>query len=255
MNLTLIADSIGGLFKKTRKVVLINEIDNSIIGRYKLDKESLPEQFNKPTVLRINGASWRVMKSSGERSHVILHVQPEDTSGRNSTMAPSLAGEFPETVNPTYDTTGWSSVYRHEWRQLELLPSSLLPGITTEIGQIDEILTAYSEQNALLGYGTQHIRRGIPPFPVSIPLDDFIHFTGAKDVAHIILKGDGVVVNGFLLSSGNHTYYGIIQNNIIQILSLLKLDAIDEELDSVMVNFNLILADWCNAKIIMSGAD
>lgn len=71
----------------------------------------------------------------------------------------------------------------------------------------------------------------------------------AQPVSECIIVNDNTIVrNGFSVRSDNHTYYGIVENDMIRNLCLNEFDYADEELMNVLSIFNLTLIDWCNAS-------
>ena len=250
-----------GLFPQKTRVTLIHATSGKLIGIHKIKPEQLPTTFNKPINIKLQGETWRVMQAEPVNAKdftlgnkLTLHVQEP------LTLDPNILGYNFATICediPPMDTGPLFNdfvldISKDGWLQLQFLAASLLPAVQEELLQIEKILFPGQGINTLSGYKNMHIRKKISSYPLNISNAEFCELSGIKQKGGVRYNSADFVQNGFVYRSDNYTYYGIIEGDRIAELCLLSFESADEELLQTMSFFNLILADWCNARVIMT---
>lgn len=230
-------------------VTLIDELSGKIVGAYKAEKGSLPEVFNRPMVMEVEGVRWRVVKAERVKGKQLsLHVQEEGYfRARNKrSMVPTMAVPRPTITGQCLVHDSMLEVGLEEWRQIEFLPAAMQEVVEEEVRLIDAMVA----NGDLLGYETVHVREDIPALSLSIPFNDFYQLVEGKKKGIIQLKGEGIVEDGFFIRSEGYVYYGVLEDKCIKQLCLQNFDCADEELTNVITEHNLMLVDWCKGSII-----
>lgn len=259
MNILLMVDSVSTLFPKKVNVTLVHAESKEVINEHALNEFPSPEHFNKPTILDIGDTRWRVVKAETLRSgnyfrsaKVQLHVVPPDNViDKNKFLVPTLASldQIPITnLAPLYSDFPLR-ISHDEWLQFELLPLANIDQIQETTAIIESIINSPEGNNNLLGYSSCHTRDLTSNSQLEIPFDDFCSFANITAKGNILLPSDDVVKNGVSLNSGDHIYYGILNNGIINKLAIKDFDCLDEELSNVLSKYSLTFVDWCNASI------
>ncbi|PWV53652.1 hypothetical protein C7475_102402 [Chitinophaga sp. S165] len=253
-------DSVSTLFPKKVNITLIHAESREVIANHALNDFPLPEQFNKPTILDIGGSRWRVLKVEALRpgnyfraAKIQLHVLPPDSIVRSDKyLVPTLVP--PELTPTTKAAPLFNNFTLHithdEWLQFEFLPLSALEQIQETTAVIESIINSTDDNNNLLGYSTSHTRDLTSIAKLEIPFDDFCTFTNIIARGNILLPNDTYIENGIALESGDHVYYGILNNGVITTLAIKEFDCLDEELSNVLSRYDLTFVDWCNASIL-----
>jgi hypothetical protein len=226
MNYLTIANSFKDLFPPKVTVTFINAVDEQIITISKLDKTDLPDSFDKPITMTVLGESWRVVNVLPGRKKLTIYVADaaHESAFTTNYIVPTRAYPLPTTGNDI-----------NLWRQLEFLPSSLLPIITEEFTMIEAVI----DGGRLSGYEScyERVKLGMPSY--SLPVSEFVQ--GVMSVS---------TANSFSLKSEHNSYYGIIQDGNIPLLCLEHLDGLNDELMDVLQRYDMILVDWCNLEAI-----
>lgn len=231
-------------------VTLIDELSGKIVGAYKADKESLPEVFNRPMVMEVEGVCWRVVKAEPIRSKKLnLYVQEEGYFAKHNkrSMVPTMAVPRPKAAELRTADDFTLEIGLEEWRQIEFLPVAMQEMVQEEVKLIEVNM---SDEN-LLGYDSVHMRENIQERALGIPLHEFYHLVRGREQGYIQLEREGVIEDGFFVRSKGHVYYGIEQGKYIRQLCLWRFDATDDELTELILIFDLMLIDWCGRQIII----
>jgi hypothetical protein len=249
MNILKIADGVTGLFPRKIMVTVVDEVSGLIVGSYKADKESLPEVFDRPMTIELNGVVWRVVKaeySSGKKLGLWVQEEAYFRSHNKRWMVPtlapkpklggvSMAGDFVMEI-------GWE-----EWRQVEFLPAGMQEVVEEEMRVIEKA----AGNGGLLGYEIVHVRDNIGNPLLEIPFHEFYQLVEGREKGSIELeKMDEILLDGFFIRSNEYLYYGIVENKQIRQLCLEKFDSMDDEATNVITMYNLIMVGWCSRKII-----
>lgn len=247
MKILAVYEGITGLFPKKILVTLIHALNGNTISTHKMSVEHLPDIFNRPTILDLGEQSWRITKAipfqlEGTKK-LTLHVI-EPTTPFDKFMVPTISVPLP--VFTENANGGFAIVMAPEdWRQLELLPVAQLELIQEEMIVIEERLSAMEEDAGLLGYDTIHERIRIEDVYLNIPFDEFFQFVNGQQKGSVHLVPDS-----FVICSENYHYYGIVKDGIILSLCLQQFESAEDEFAGVVEKYELLLADWCSAKII-----
>jgi hypothetical protein len=223
MNILSIADNFTGLFPSKITVTFINVINDVVVKICKLDKNDLPESFDKPTTMMISGETWRVIRvlpvNSRKKLTIYVVNPPNETEFSINNIVPTRA----------------NSSFNISWRQLEFLPGAMLKLVTEEFIIIDEILKG----GGLLGYPScyERVKIGMPSYRLPVnSINGYIEY----------------IDNTFTLKSAYNNYYGIIEDDHITLLCLESFDCVNEELMELFLQHDIILVDWCNTQVIIN---
>lgn len=267
MNYLQLYEALTGLLPKRIKITLINDATDQEIGVYKIDAATLPDSFNKPLIIELDGERWRVMQAEPKaavdflfRRKLTLKVQQENLL-RNLMpfQVPTIAADLPP-VTASRKAPDLSHIPAapaslsdmhafiledDDWRQVELAPADYLSIVTGELHVVQQLLTDMPD--ALKGYKRQYTRSARLERTLELPWTTFLAQLENPVMNSLYVKQHGWVENGFAIVSAHHTYYGIIENELIRVLCLSAMDAMDDELMSLMESFKLLLVDWRGA--------
>ncbi|WEK35469.1 MAG: hypothetical protein P0Y53_23505 [Candidatus Pseudobacter hemicellulosilyticus] len=260
MNWLKLADGVTGLFPKKVQVVLTYGNSGQEIGKYKLPEEFLPEKYDKPTVIEIQNQAWRITKATLVRdktylrSRKLLFEVEEMTSYEQGSrhLAPTTAFPSPLLGPKSLFSGPDLGMPAENWRQIEFLPTSLLPVIQEEIAIIEASLQPGVHADPLLGYDSLHIRERIGHSNLELPLTDLQQMIGGSETGSVQITAHEYVQQSFFFSTLNYRYYGIVLDGIIKDLSIEAFDSPDDEFMTVLESFGLMLVDWCNARMILN---
>lgn len=247
MNILKIADGVTGLFPKKIMVTVVDEVSGVVIGSYKAGKESLPEVFDRPMVIELNGVVWRVVKAewlSGKRLDLQVQEEGYFRSHNKRWMVPTVAPK-PQlggvrVANDFVMEIGWE-----EWRQVEFLPAAMQEAVEEEMRVIEEV----AGKGGLLGYEMAHMRESMKEYSFNVPFYEFYELVQGKEKGSLRLKGEGTMESGFFVRTDEYVYYGKAENGTIKQLGLMWFEAIDDEVTRVIEEWDLMLVDWWNSKI------
>lgn len=257
MNILKVADGITGLFPRKIAVAFVHAVTGEMVAARKVSPESLPEAFNRPTVMEIEGQLWRVVKAdpvhiSNLRRHreLVLHVQEASHFRASRSLVPTRAALLPAVVAlpAAHDST--LSITPDEWRQLEFLPTHLQPVVEEEMRLIEAVILSTPDEDALLGYDAVHIREKTGTTPLRIPFDDLYLLVNGKEKGAVRLDDNAVIADSFFIRSENYMYYGVCEGEDIVQLCLQEFDSADDEFSRVVMEWDLLLADWCGGRVM-----
>jgi hypothetical protein len=258
MNYAKVLDAALTMFPRKVKVTCIDGVTEQPIGKYKVLLHQLPNVFNKPVTLTIEGNEWRVIKAHPHHSdefsifrkltlHVLNREQLQQASlGHNM---PTRHANIPSTTSTPFYEQFTIDMLPADWLQMEFLPVAELPLIQEEVALIDPIILAENGSNPLLGYETQHVRQQTAHLGVDIPFDAFCAAIQVNKKGNVRFAGSDYVENGFALQSDNYEYYGTVVNNRITHLSLTAFDSVDDEFFKLVSSWNLVLVKWVECSI------
>ena len=262
MNILRVAESTSTLFSKKTNITLIDAETGNIISKHNLDSRSLPESFNKPTIINIEDDKWQILKVEILRKgsylsapKLLFHV----TSPDNFKMGDNFLVPTQQPLTE-HETTEHNTLFRdytlarsfEQWLQLEFLPIGNTDLIQEANTTIEAILNTPDENNHLLGYSTNYIRNITYKYQLEIAFDDFCAFINPIQRGNISLRANSFIQNGFSLQSANYDYYGIVEDGIIRKLAIQTFNYVDDELTDLLAKYELLFIDWCNASIIAS---
>lgn len=255
MNYAKAIGAVMQLFPKKINVMVIDEITGASIGKYKIPLEHLPTAFDKPTILEVEGHTWRVVKADPVKADdfsifkklTINVLQKEHWQDERLLFnVPTRHSYHPLMTREPLFHEFTLDVGEDDWRQLEFLPLSALASIQEEMGRIE-----LSVPDALWGYKNMHVREQTSNFPLNIPLTAFCDTIQAQKMGAVRLYSDAFVQNGIAIESGNYTYYGTIAEDHIVSLCLPSFDGIDDEFMQMVTTYELVLVDWCGGRVVM----
>lgn len=255
-------EAITGLFPKMIKVTLLDAATSNLLGTHKIPADKLPAAFNKPITLEINNTIWRILKADPVSAdeylfmkRVTLNVQNADYVDELSLYfsLPTVCGDLPETGMKYLHNDFTLELSHLDWRQIEFRPLHQAFVIEPEIAQINQILDG--QPNPLLGYQQQYTREASSLFLLAIPFREFCGQMKNAQLGNIFLNKNGFVINGFALRSDSNTYYGIIENDLIQILCITEFNYVDDEFMQIIDKYELLMVDWCNTNVLSRASD
>lgn len=259
MNYIKIVEGVTGLFPKKAKVKLVFASNNQLIGNYNVWEEKLPVVFDKPVLLEIDGAVWRIVSVAEKRQSSywlsrkmeIFVEKPENYQPVNRYLIPTIPYNNLETKEGSSLTGNALQLPMEGYRQMEFLPQNLLENIQEEMNSIEKIIHPEITYNALSGYLECYHRSSVFDRALAIPYKDLLSTLPIEREGIIIIDDRKKVINGFSIITTWHKFYGIVIDGIVRELSVEGFECLDDEFISLISSFNLVLADWCNAKLIM----
>jgi hypothetical protein len=255
MNYAKVIGSALQLFPKKIKVTLIDVATGKNLGKHIIPAARLPAAFNRPTILEIDNINWRVLKADPVLADDFLYTKKLILQVRNASSNDSEELKFSlPTVCKELPATGTDSLFHaftleldeSDWRQVEFLPLSQSEEIEQAIKTIETILTG--QPNPLLGYEQQYSRNEAEQAGLSIPWSEFCDLVSNPVLGNIALKNNGFVEDGFAIRSESYTYYGVVREGLIQMLSIIQFDSADDEFMQVIGKYQLTMVDWCGAR-------
>jgi hypothetical protein len=247
-------------FKKTIKVIFIDDATGDTIGISEMRQEQLPEAFDKPTTMQIADKEWQVIKADpiyardfSTSKKLTLHLRNiENINPQDIRFSiPTISNELPAIVNTTLFHDFTLDLHEDDWRQIEFFPIKLLPVIQKEMAAVEALLFPEGESTTFSGFDTVHVRK-INRQDLSIDFSDFCKLVNIrqKGALTVTFAGhSGFVQDGFALRSDNYTYYGTVKNEIINELCLQQFDQADDEFFSTAARYGLVLTVWCRGQI------
>lgn len=252
------AKALGGLmqlFPKKINVTVIDEITGTSLGKYKIPLEQLPTAFDKPTIMEVEGHTWRVVKADPVTADdfsifkkLTVHVLQKEhwQDERLLFNIPTRHAYHPLMTHEPLFNEFTLDVGEDDWRQLEFLPVSALPAIQEEMERIE-----LKVPNALWGYKNMHVREQTADLSLNIPLAVFCDTVQAQKMGAVRLYSDAFVQHGIAIESGNYTYYGTVAEDCIVSLCLPSFDGIDDEFMQMVTTYKLVLVDWRGGRVVM----
>lgn len=254
MKILTAVDSIFTLFPQKVNISLVHAISGNPIT-YDIKEIALPESFDRPTIITISNAKWRVMKadikdstSYFSRKKIILHiVELEDPLSKIKHSVPSQASYPPLTSTPGIDMLTCNP---DNWLQLSFYSIQSLPLLQEMAEKVLTIIEA-GAANALNGYDNILVREELGENNLGIDFNDFRGFLNNPSQGNIQWENSSYVENGFSLSTESYLYYGTIDEaNKIKQLAIQQLEYVSDELTDILAKYELALVDWCNGSII-----
>lgn len=248
-------------FPKKIRVSFIHATTRNLIGIYEISPSKLPISFIKPTNIELEGAYWRVMQANPIHAteftlnnKLTLYVQ--ETSAIDPTYIgsdiPTISNEIPALTSDSLYEGPPLKISRQQWRQIEFFHTTAIPALQEEMAEIASVLFPEKDVNTLLGYKNIYTRKYIDQIILNVSLDEVYQRINVSEIRSLYLsENNQYIENGIKIQTANHTYYGIVNKNQITVLGLKEFDSIDDEIYSLMNHYDLVLADWCNGRIIM----
>lgn len=249
----------SSLFNRNKITVkLIEAVSNEQFAQVNLNTDQLPASFKIATTFSYEGEEWQIEKAEPEIAEEfiktkelslwlrkILKYDPRDI--RYS--IPTIENELHAFSNNSLHSDFTHTIQEDEWRQFEFLPATLLPLVQEEMTAIENILFPEDDpdfDSTENGFAEIHVRTRINRQQISISLEEFLTHVAVQQKGKLKIQGhDGFVLNGFSFQTEHYTYYGTIENGMIKELCLDFFDSMDDEINTVLSNFNLLLASWC----------
>jgi hypothetical protein len=247
--------------KSTIKVRLIEASDNDLIDEVNLPLSQLPQSFKSFTTMHINDQDWQVVKAEPEEyaefyrlGELTLWLRPivriDPSLIRYS--IPTISNELPGVSDSAPFNDFTLMLHEDDWRQIEFLPSILLPAIQEEMADVEAIIFPEDDPNfnSLNGFDKINVRSRIGKYHLSIPLEAFCERAGITQRGNIAFQGyTGFVKNGFALKGAHYTWYGITEKDLIMDLAIDFFDSKDDEIMQMLRHYDLLMVEWCKGSI------
>jgi hypothetical protein len=250
------------LFQKKIKVELVDAINSGSFGLVKLTAEQLPASFpaDKETIMHIEGEDWIVDRADplaaeefikkGELTLWLKKVLKFNPANIRYSV-PTINNELPPFSDNRLFLDFTLTLQEDDWRQLEFLPSTELITVQKEMEKIEPIIFPENDPDFEDGNGFSAIyTRTIKRNSLAIPWQEFIQLIKVEQQGSLAVNGhSGYVHNGFACKTENHTYYGTILNDTITELCVDDFDTMDDEVNSILLQYNLLFICWCRGEI------
>jgi hypothetical protein len=255
-------------------VIFIDGSDGKEVGRSTLPADRLPESFDADTTVDIAGTTWLV-------EHAVPESAAQWLASRTLTLTlrrtgsqtipprdilfslPTICDALP-TVASTQSGTDALKIHEDDWRQVEMIASSLGTMIQSElhaIGMVYEEHTRRADDGAIIGFDEIHSRsQPARPLPDPLSLGRVLSMLPppSHQYAGVAFEGSAeVAVGSFALAFGQVNLYGLADADAIEVLCLDHRAAPDTDpnglipgLQEVIEAFDLVIVDWCRCSII-----
>jgi hypothetical protein len=250
------------LFKKsTIRVQFIDANTQEKIGIADMKEEQLPLSFIKPTTMHLKNEEWQVVKAEPEDAFQFKetkqltlwlskfeHIDPN----KIRFSIPTISNETPQLTTGNIASDFEITLHEDDWRQIELLPLTLLPTIQEEMSAVEAILFPDDETETKNGFDKIHVRTKIGTSHLNISFDEFCNVINASQKGTVKIasvEGTGYVQNGFAIKSANYIYYGTLKNDFIKEMCLQSFESMDDEMSLVCSKYNLVMVVWCEGQI------
>lgn len=248
-----------GFFDKKVKVTFIDNANDETLGISKMLSDQLPDSFEKPTTLQFQDKEWHVIKADPVNKQefmitkkLTLHLAEVGFLDPENVLytVPTISNELPAMVDIKLFDEFVIELHEDDWRQIEFLPVDILPAVQDEMAAVEAILFPEDETERSFGFKSIHVRSKIGSRHLSIPFADFCASVNIEAKGAIALSGyPGFVENGGSIRSGNYTYYGTLEGDIIKELCLVQFESVGDEFAIVADRFKLMLVSWCRGQI------
>jgi hypothetical protein len=245
----------------------------SAFAQTNIPPAQLPKSFEAHTTMHISGEDWEVIQAvpitseefikSGE---LILTLSKMNVStlppGDLLFSLPTISNEIPMiSENSSKIRKKTFELREDDWRQIDILPVSMMDCIVINIDAIKSIYQKSSVElgEGLLAFKEIHTRVGMDdPFENNrIVLAEIIReFENFSQFDGISLDGiTGIVEEGFAYDIGNGlVLYGQTKDNLIKNLSLQyhNIDHFYKVMDDLLnrlKKFDVCIVNWCRAEL------
>jgi hypothetical protein len=253
------------LFPKKIKVELVDAINSGSFGQVKLSAEQLPASFpaDKETIMHIEGEDWIVDRAEPMNAEEfikngkltlwlkkVLKINPANI--RYS--VPTISNELPAFSDNRHFNDFTLTIHEDDWRQMEFVPANELISIQQELTKIEPIIFPDDDPDfdAGNGFSALHVRT-IKRTSLAISWEEFIRLINVQQQGSLVINGYvGYVQNGFACKTASHTYYGTVSNDRIAELCVDDFDTMDDEINNLLLQYNLLFVCWCRGSIASS---
>jgi hypothetical protein len=261
--------------RESVQVVFVDAETEEEFARTELAPGQLPDSFEYETRLDLGGEPWAVVRAdpptaaqflqSGSLVLTLRRIQPVDPQEMMYSL-PTIFDSLPSTE----DSTGSGEhvvIHEDDWRQAEMVSRQLAGQVEAEMRAIHEIFRQHSR---VIGDGASSVRvfdrvhvRRTPTAPLSTEvsrrrLAELLP-VGGRPYAGVRFRDDpGRVVDSFAIAFDPLIVYGQAHGDRVTTLCLApSLDAVAESasgLEQAMREFDLLLADWRNGRLLDASA-
>jgi hypothetical protein len=248
-----------GFFSRKVQVTLIDDRSGEVIAKTNLEPSALPASFFESTTMHLGEADWSVVAADPmtrelyEKSQrLVLRLRPVERVNPQRLLfsLPTICDQLPVSDGP--DADGAEVVLlEDDWRQVELVSSSLLERVQTEIDAVRTILMLEREGP---GFRNVHVRASLPPPLAGTPVSLDALSAVIGDPPCLPLRFDGAarrVTDGFALRvDARHVLYGIHQRGNVTILGLHPCRPGGVAgLEPFAGSYGLVVVNWCRALV------
>ncbi|HSI83926.1 MAG: hypothetical protein ACAI35_18865 [Candidatus Methylacidiphilales bacterium] len=250
----------------TVRVEFMNVTTGSLFGICDLPAENLPEAFDAPTTLSIQGEDWKVVEAEPQakdsfrktgrlRLHLTRVPMPDPAEVMYS--LPSVTKQLPVIEqNSTYNPRDLE-IHEDDWRQMEFVSLAFANEMEKSL---DEIRRVHTECWKRVGWTRMHVRKEIahPLQGTTLFLDEVKALCPiSKRFNGLRFEGaTGRVADSFAFTTvGGMTFYGRSDDGILRELCMMskrfetpmvEVNAIQK----ILQRHNLVLVNWCRLQTL-----
>lgn len=253
------------LFGKNNKIKVqfINNLNGATIGVAEMLPGQLPESFSVPTTMHIHENDWTVEEAIPENAadfiqskQLILkmrkveYVDPKDILF----TLPTISNELPNMEDRSIYNHFEVSILEDDWRQNEFLNKSSYPLVDIEVAKIQDIWANNSKETgaSFPAFNKCHVRDVIGAPGLTVNFEALKNLLKTEEVGSLKLNSNnGFVLSGFSIKTENTTYYGVVNNQIVDHLCVSRYsDHSITEIENIVRTFDLIFINWYHGDLI-----
>ncbi|MEO3852686.1 hypothetical protein ABGB09_34570 [Streptomyces sp. B8F3] len=257
------------------QVVFVDAETEEEFARTELAPGQLPDSFAHETRLDLGGEPWAVVRAepptaaqflrSGSLVLTLRRVRTRDPQEMQYSL-PTIFDPLPATEESTGPGEHFV-IHEDDWRQAEMVSRQLAGQVEAEMRAIHEI---FQQHSRVIGDGASPVRvfdrihlRRTPAAPISAEvsrrrLSELLPVARWPYAGVRFRDAPGRVVDSFAIASDPLTVYGQAHGDRITVLCLaLSPDAATASapgIEQAMREFDLLLADWCNGRLLDASA-
>ncbi|PTY01200.1 hypothetical protein DB346_13790 [Verrucomicrobia bacterium LW23] len=250
----------------TVRVEFMNVSTGSLFGICDLPTENLPEAFDAPTTLSIQGEEWKVVEAEPQAKdsfkktgRLRLHLTRVPSADPSEVLysLPTVTRQLPLVDQNAASNPRDLEIHEDDWRQMEFV--SLVHAEAME-RCLNEIRRVHMENWKRVGWTKMHIREEIqyPLKGAGLFLDEVKgmcpinkRFNGLR-----FESSPGRVTDSFAFTTGGGmTFYGRTDDGILRELCLMakRFETPAAEVTAVqklLQRHNLVLVNWCRLQTL-----
>lgn len=233
-----------------------------LIGKSAMKPEQLPESFELYTTFTLAEQEWTVVEADPVHSKdftlsksLKLKLQKIEKLNPKDILytLPTISNELPSICENSQFDSFRINFYEDNWRQREFLNKSSFPLVEIEIKGIKNIWDNHNIKvgDDLNAFDNVHVRSTIGLPSLCIDFKKLQEFLGINQIGGAFIERQGFIENGFSITTENTSYLGVVINNQVTELCILKFnDYTINEIEAINRIFKLIHVDWYNMSII-----
>jgi hypothetical protein len=247
-------------FSLNIEVTFIDDLTEESIGVTQIPANSLPESFERDTIINLSGADWNVLNARPKTraqytksQTLILWIRRIELVNPHDILyiLPSICAAIPA-VDDRAVSGKELTIAEDDWRQFELISNKLADKVDKEIVKIRLI---HENATAGVGWREMHIRK-----KPEIPIASNIALAHLASLFKVSTKSTGItyygsqspIADGYSLTlNDDFAVYGLAPNSKVQVIAIGQDSNISASAESIELiqqlarKFNLDLVHWC----------